>query len=222
MKKKQEKETNKVWYKKISNWFFIVICLILIPILVANIYIMIQSKTNPNKVPSVFGYKPFIVLSKSMETKIHKGDLIFTKNIDPSTLKKEDIIAFRDEAGTVTTHRIMDIVESDGETYFITKGDNNTSQDKNLVSFSDVEGLMVGKIPGFGSLMDGLSKPTTIIIILLGITLAFVIAFMISFKRQHLIDQKEYLEFKKMKEEAENAEKASSNKMSTSKKSAKK
>ncbi len=214
MKKSSEKETNKVWYKKLSNWLFILACIVLVPIIVANIYIMIQSKTNPDKVPSVFGYKPFIVLSKSMETKIHKGDLIFTKIVDPSTLKVDDIIAFRDEAGTVTTHRIMALKEDEGETYFITKGDNNTSQDNYFVSFNDVEGIMVGKMPGLGSIMDSLAKPTTIIIILLGITLIFVISFMISTKRQREAEHKEYLEFKKMKEEAlkNNAKKQKSSK----------
>ena len=40
-----------------------------------------------------------------MEKEIHKGDLIITKIIEPSTLKINDVIAFRDEENTVTTHR---------------------------------------------------------------------------------------------------------------------
>ena len=189
------------WYKKISNWLIIIASIILIPILIMNLTIMYQAKTNEDVVPSVFGYKPFIVLSGSMETEIHVGDLILTKEVNPENLKLEDVIAFRDAEGTVTTHRIIDIVEKENVTYFVTKGDNNESQDKNLVEFKDVEGLYIGRIPGVGSLLNSLSQPTTIIIVILGVTVIFGIAFMITSKKERLEEEKEFLEFKKMKEE---------------------
>ncbi len=202
----------KAWYKKFSNWIVIVICIFLVPILAMNLYIMIQSKIHKDEVPNVFGYKPFMVLSGSMETKIHKGDLIITKIVDPTTLNKKDIIAFRDSQNTVTTHRIIDIVENEGVTYFITKGDNNSSQDQNLVEFEDVEGIYVGRIPGIGSIMDTLAKPTSIIIILLGLTVIFVVGFTISTQKQRKIEQKEFLEFKTQKEELAKSENNSKNK----------
>lgn len=192
---------SKKWYQSISNWLVIIGCIILIPMLIINIYIMIQSKTNQDKVPSVFGIKPFIVLSGSMEDEIYKGDLIFTKNVEPSRLKVNDVIAFRDSENTVTTHRIIDLVVEDGQTYFITKGDNNNTQDQNLVSFKDVEGIYITRIPGIGSIMNSLSEPTTIIILLLGITLIFIIGFMISNKKQREQERKEFLEYKIAKEE---------------------
>lgn len=192
---------SKKWYQSISNWLVIIGCIILIPMLMINIYIMIQSKTNQDKVPSVFGIKPFIVLSGSMEDEIYKGDLIFTKNVEPSRLKVNDVIAFRDSENTVTTHRIIDLVVEDGQTYFITKGDNNNTQDQNLVSYKDVEGIFVTRIPGIGSMMNSLSEPTTIIILLLGITLIFIIGFMISNKKQREQERKEFLEYKMAKEE---------------------
>ena len=80
------------WYKKISNWLIIIASIILIPILIMNLTIMYQAKTNEDVVPSVFGYKPFIVLSGSMESEIHKGDLVVVKTIDPTKLQEEDII----------------------------------------------------------------------------------------------------------------------------------
>lgn len=195
------------WYKKPSNWIFIVACVILIPMLLINLSIMFQAKKDENKVPSVFGYKPFMVLSGSMETKIRKGDLIITKIIDPKTLKIGDVIAFRDAAGTVTTHRIIDMVEERGETYFITKGDNNSSQDQNLVGLNDVEGMYVGRIPGIGSIMNSLSEPTTIIILVLAVTSIFVITFSISNKKQSEQERKEYLEYKMRKEQEEEEKK---------------
>ena len=197
----------KKWYQSFSNWLIIVGCVILIPILVINLWIMFQSKMDSDKVPSVFGYKPFMVLSGSMESDIHKGDLIITKETDPTKLKVDDIIAFRDAAGTITTHRIIDTVENDGETYFITKGDNNSTQDLNLVSLDDVEGIYVGRIPGIGSMMDSLAKPTTIMILVVGITIIFAIGFMISTKKQRDAERREFLEYKLMKELEEKKEK---------------
>ena len=105
----------KKWYNDISNWLAILITIILVPVLIINCSIIFQANTNEDKIPSVFGYKPFIVLSDSMESTIRKGDLIFVKNIEPRKLVKDDVIAFRDSEGTVTTHRIIDIVENDGE-----------------------------------------------------------------------------------------------------------
>lgn len=197
----------KKWYQSFSNWLIIVGCVILIPILVINLWIMFQSKTDSDKVPSVFGYKPFIVLSGSMESDIHKGDLIITKKTDPSKLDIGDVIAFRDAENTITTHRIIEIVVNGGENYFITKGDNNSTQDLNLVALDDVEGIYVGRIPGIGSMMDSLSKPTTIMILVVGITIIFIIGFMISTKKQRDAERREFLEYKLMKELEEKKEK---------------
>lgn len=212
----------KKWYQKISNWLVILACIILIPILVINIYIMIQANTNKDEIPQVFGYKPFIVLSGSMESKIHKGDLILTKNIDPEDLKKNDVIAFRDDQETVTTHRIIDIVEKDGNHYFVTKGDNNDSQDKSLVEYKDVEGIYVGRIPGIGSVMDALAKPTTIIIVVLVITLIFGICYVQSNKKLRAEEQAEFLEYKKMKEAERASKEAAEEKKAAPKKTTRK
>lgn len=191
------------WYQSISNWITIIICVIFIPILVINISIMYQANTNKDKIPSIFGYKPFIVLSDSMDNVIRKGDLIFVKNIDPSKLNKKDVIAFRDDEGTVTTHRIIDIVNNDNIEYFVTKGDNNNSQDQSLVEYSDVEGVFKSRIPYVGNIFNSLASPTIIIIIVLGVTIIFGLAFYASTKRHREKEHQEFLEYKRQKELAE-------------------
>lgn len=201
----------KKWYKSFKNWLILIACIILSLVLIVNIFIIYQSKTNKDKVPSIFGYKPFIVLSGSMEGKIHKGDLIITKVVNPSTLKVQDIIAFRDVQNTVTTHRIIDIVDSNGTVQFITKGDNNSTQDHNLVSLDDVEGLYIARISGFGSIMNSLSKPTTILALSFIITVIFVIGFAYSMKKEKRIEREEFLKFKMMKEEQIKKENQSKN-----------
>ena len=191
----------KKWYSDISNWLFGLLLLILIPILIVNIHIMVQAKNDKDTVPNIFGYKPFIVLSGSMETKIRIGDLIITKIIDPNSLKVDDVIAFRDEENTVTTHRIIDIIDKDGTTYFVTKGDNNSSQDRYLVKYKDVEGIYITRIPGVGQALNELSKPTTMIIVILGITIVFILLFSISNKKMRKKEQEEYRRYLREKEQ---------------------
>ena len=189
----------KKWYQKVSNWIFAIVVAILVGILAVNIHITMQAHQDENTVPNVFGYKPFIVLSGSMETKIHVGDMIITKMIDPSTLNIDDVIAFRDNENTVTTHRIIDMVEKDGVKYFVTKGDNNTSQDKNLVEYEDVEGIYVGRIPYVGTILNEIAKPANIIIIVMGITIIFILLFIKSNKKLKTEEELEFLEYKKQK-----------------------
>lgn len=195
------------WYKSISNWLILIACIILIPIIIMNLSIMMQAKKNKDVVPSVFGIKPFMVLSGSMEKEIKRGDLILTKIVDPKILKIDDVIAFRDAEGTVTTHRIIDIVVQDNTPYFITKGDNNNAQDRNLVEYKDVEGIYIGRIPGIGSLMKSLSEPTTIMIVMVGITIVFVIGFTISNRKIKDSERLEFLEYKRLKEKEDKEEK---------------
>jgi len=192
----------KKWYQKVSNWLFIAALLVLIPILITNISIMFQANNEKDKVPNIFGYKPFIVLSGSMETEIRVGDMIITKMTDPKTLGKDDVIAFRDHENTVTTHRIIDVIEKDGKKYFVTKGDNNDSQDENLVELNDVEGIYITRIPGVGNIFNELAKPSTIIILILGITVIFVLLFQISNKKLKEQERKELLEYKNQQKEA--------------------
>ena len=85
------------------------------------IWVFIQTKISPNKIPSIFGYKLFIVLSGSMETELYKGDLAIVKIVDVNSLKENDIIAFKDNNDHVVTHRIVGVFNNKGEVEFITK-----------------------------------------------------------------------------------------------------
>ena len=72
--------------------------------------------------------------------------------------------------------------------------------------------------------MNSLAEPTTIIIVVLCITIAFIIGFTISNKKQRDLEKQEFLEYKRMKElEAkEEEEKKETNKKTTSKEKSKK
>lgn len=84
--------------------------------------------------PSVFGYSLSFVLTPSMEPAIDAGDLILSRNVDPSDLEVGDIVTFEATipSGSTTrteriTHRIIAIDDTGGVLTFTTKGDNNPS-----------------------------------------------------------------------------------------------
>lgn len=151
--------------QKIKKAISIIVILILIPILLISIVILIDSHTHPNEVPSFFGWKPFIVLSGSMETQISAGDIVVVKEIDTNELKKGDIIAFKD-GNIVITHRIDEVTEIDGKTQYITKGDNNNTQDIGYVSPEQIEGVFKFRVSRLGNLAMFIQTPLGMIVCL--------------------------------------------------------
>lgn len=154
--------------KKIFNIIEDIILVILIILVVFIGIIFIQTIISSDKIPSLFGYKPFIVLSSSMEKEMYRGDLIITKTIDPINLKKNDIISFKDKKSKyVVTHRIVGIKKEYNTLMFVTKGDNNNVADSDLVKPKDIEGIFVKRYPGLGNVILILQEPSTLIISLL-------------------------------------------------------
>ncbi len=147
--------------RKVLNIIKYIVISFLILLALIFAWILVQSQTSPNKVPSVFGYKPFIVLSGSMESELYKGDLAIVKNVDVETLKKNDIIAFRTHDNYVVTQRIVKIENGN----FITRGDNS-SEDPGEVSSLEIEGLYVYKFSGLGNVFLVLQEPSTLIVII--------------------------------------------------------
>lgn len=183
---------------KVLCWLFIGI-LIFIVMMIGIVFI--QSKMNPNKTPSILGYKPFIVLSGSMETEIYKGDLVVVKNVDAETLKKNDVIAFRDNEDYVVTHRIVEVINENGKLKFITKGDNNNTNDFDYVEISDVEGVYKFKIPDLGNVLLFLQKPTTLIIALIIIFSGGILCILYDNNKMSVAEKKELEELRAKQKE---------------------
>lgn len=151
------------WYSipiKIIEYLFFVLAFVLITLFFT---ILIKAKIHPNEIPDVFGYKPLIVLSGSMDPEISKGDLAIVKVTSSDSLKENDIIAFRNDDDTVTTHRIKTIKKENKKTVYITKGDNNNTEDNDYVYQNKVEGLYLFKITGLGNVLMFIQKPVGLI-----------------------------------------------------------
>ena len=192
--------------QKAKKVLSIIVLIILIPILLISLVILINSYVRPNEVPSFLGWKPFIVLSGSMETQISAGDIVVVKQVDTNTLKKGDIIAFK-ENDIVITHRIDEIIQEENTTKYITKGDNNNTQDMGYVVPEQIEGKYEFKIARLGNLAMFTQTPLGMIVCLsIPILILIVIQIKDSKKDKELITQKTNKQ-KEMEEEIERLKK---------------
>ena len=131
----------------------IVLCILLIPILLINLTLIAKSYLNKDEVPSIGGKLPLIVLTDSMYPEIESGDLIICNTAEAEDIKVNDVISFFDPAGngtSIVTHRVIEIVEDDGEIFFRTRGDNNNTEDKELVPAENLVGVYKMRIAGAG------------------------------------------------------------------------
>ena len=205
MKKEEKKRKAKGNCKTPIKVLQCVVVAILVFLVFICISVFIQIRVNPNKIPSIFGYKPFVVLSGSMEAEIFKGDLVVTREVDAESLQKNDIVAFRDSENHVVTHRVVDIVDENGEKRLVTKGDNNNNNDSDMVNVKDVEGKYLFKMSGFGNFVMIMQEPLTLVVVLVVILVAGGIWMMLG-KNKLSKDEREELE-KLRKERSKTIEK---------------
>jgi len=159
----EEKHQKKSAAKRILVIVSLVLCIILIPVLIVNTTLLVKSFLYPDKVPDFMGYKPFIVLSGSMEPVFFPGDLVLMKEVSVDTLEEMDIIAFR-MGDSVITHRIIEINNVDGAPRYVTKGDNNNIADTVAVLPQMVEGRFILSISKLGNFALFMQTPAGMVI----------------------------------------------------------
>ena len=138
-----------------------IVDIIVVLILVVSVLMVVLSLTTKSSgVPNLFGYAPMSVESYSMEPTINKGDLIIGKvtNDIGYEYKVGDIVTFPVEiqgVQTFNTHRIIEVIEDDGITYYKTQGDNkdtNPIADEDMQTSDSIVAVYTGtKIPGIGN-----------------------------------------------------------------------
>ena len=140
--------------QKILTIIGTILCIILLPILIINVTLIAKSYINTEEVPSLGGVFPMIVLTDSMYPEISAGDLIICNTAEPEEIQVNDVISFFDPMGSgtsVVTHRVLEIVQEDGQLSYRTKGDNNNAEDQVLVPQDNLVGIYRSRIPGLGN-----------------------------------------------------------------------
>ncbi len=146
-----------------------VLYIILIPIIIYDLLLIVQTAINPTVTPSIFGIKTFQIISGSMEPEIKVNDVVIIKSVTQNDIKKGDIITFNIGEETIT-HRVLKIDYIGNNIIYTTKGDNNEVTDIQKIDYSQIEGKMVTKIPKLGILIMFIQNKVvfvTIIILLI-------------------------------------------------------
>lgn len=140
-----------------------IVCgIFIIAIFLNFLFLFNTSRLKEGQLPRFFGYTPLIENTGSMEPVMKQGDLIFVKAEDE--VKKDDIIAWYNTEGGITTHRITG-VNADGS--FITKGDSNNIRDRSGVQQKQIIGVYSGKLAGAGYILMYLQKPQGLMTVVL-------------------------------------------------------
>ena len=193
----------------IKNIFTVLVVLLAVFMM---IFTIVSVNTFDRTDRSLFGYRAFIVLSDSMSaTDFEAGDLVLSKEVDPSTLQEGDIISYQstnaENYGEVVTHKIRRLTtDSEGNPGFITYGTTTDTDDENVVTYSYVLGKYTGRLPGVGKFFQFLkTTPGYIVCIFLPFLVLILIQGINSIRlfKRYKREQLEEMEAQREKEQAE-------------------
>lgn len=133
----------------------------------------------------LIGFDVYTVLSGSMEPAIHTGSVIYVKEVDPATIKVNDVITFVIEGDIVGTHRVTKVEKNTdpelkgmGEYMFYTKGDANEDADGKPVYSVNLLGTPVFTVPYMGYVADFVQNPPGTYIVIAGGCILLILIFM--------------------------------------------
>lgn len=195
--------------KNIFTWLIVAlaVCMMIFTVVSVNIF--------DRNDRSIFGYKAFIVLSDSMsKTDFDAGDLVLSKEVDPSTLQVGDIISYQstntENYGETVTHKIRELTkDAEGNPGFITYGTTTDTNDENIVTYSFVLGKYQVRLPGVGKFFQFLkTTPGYIVCIFLPFLILILMQGINSIRlfRRYKKEQQEELQTERDKIAQERAE----------------
>ncbi len=174
----KEKNAKKRKIRKITNAIYILMIILILLIIGYICYMRFIKKEDNIK---FLGVRQYVIMTGSMEPNYNIGDVIIDKEIKKEDIKIGDVITFSVGDGkTTVSHRIIEIVEKKGETLYKTKGDNNNSPDKDLVSYEQIQGRAIYKIDKIGLVLKGFTTGTAVVIVML----FFIVTYISSSRRE--------------------------------------
>ncbi|MBE5866958.1 MAG: signal peptidase I [Lachnospiraceae bacterium] len=188
--------------KIITNIF---VCFVVAMAVCIMIFTIVTVNTVNRSDRKIFGYSAYIVMSDSMsKTDFDAGDVILIKEVEPSTLKAGDIIAYKSQDGSnygeTITHKIRrQTTTVTGEPGFVTYGTTTDTDDKMVVTYPCVLGKYEICIPKVGSFFHFLRTP-------LGYAVCILLPFLMILVMQGVNTVKLYQKYKAEKVDAFKAE----------------
>ena len=133
--------------------YAIIVVLVLVGIILLAYFIDVTKRgRSTDWQPPLYG--AYIIVSGSMEPIIKVNDAIVVKRTDATNIKVGDVITYKSVEpsyyGIMITHRVIDIINENGVTKYVTKGDHNETRDINPISVDQVYGKVIMRIPKIG------------------------------------------------------------------------
>lgn len=150
--------------KKRNKFFSALVYIISALIFILALFLLLTSMVfQSNDKAYLMGYRPYVVLTGSMEPDIKTGSLVIIKQTDPDTIKVGDVISFISEdpkiLGQIVSHNVVEIKEDEkGERVFITQGSANQRVDEYPVNEVNVTGVVVYHSHALGNIYNALSN----------------------------------------------------------------
>lgn len=157
MNKRERRKKIRFYFNKVAKLlsYAVIVVLIFLGIFFAYYFVSLKAyEKNPTVNIPRFGL--YTIISPSMEPAVKVYDVVVDLNVfNEDDIKKGDVITFISNSnvskGLTVTHRVVDIItNADGSKAYITKGDNNLKADQATVSYKDVLGKVLFKIPQLG------------------------------------------------------------------------
>ena len=168
----KDKKTKKEKFNKILK---VIVYPFIILIFSLVIYVGYMKYIKHENDVNIFGFRTYLVATGSMEPEYSIGDMIIIKETPKEKIKAGDVINYISEnkADTIT-HRVIEVEEKQGQTYYKTKGDNNNSEDPEPINYNQVQGVLVFKISKLGKVITKLLTGTGITILFAFIVLSYL------------------------------------------------
>jgi signal peptidase len=117
-----------------------------------------------------------VVLSGSMEPAMSPGDAVIVRESSPADIEEQDIITYQTSSETPTTHRVIEIQQTDNGVAYVTKGDANEEADRQPVPQSRVVGEVAFVIPYIGHVIQFANTQVGFLVLVLTPMALFVIS----------------------------------------------
>ncbi|MFH1692957.1 MAG: signal peptidase I [Bacillota bacterium] len=179
------KEKIKIW-GQIRSVLFYILAGVLLSYILIEVFL-------PNQTIKIFQFKPYVVVTDSMEPVINVNDLIIVTNPNLDNLEVNDIITFKadiDYNGTqeVVTHYIYSIETNlQGTRVFRTVRYGSDIPDTWLLVDENILGVYAFRISKLGNLINFVKSPFGIVAISVNVIVIVAIVYIIKFsKKEHI------------------------------------
>lgn len=173
-----EQKTKKNGSKLVGTIVFYVLAGLLLFYILLELFI-------PSVTIKVFQFKPYVVITESMEPVLNVNDMVVVVNPNLDKLEVGDIITFKadinyDGEKEVITHYINAIEEDvDGDRIFRTNRYGSTVPDTWILHDSDVIGVYGFRIPQMGMFINFVKSPFGIAAVSVNLIIIGVIIFLV-------------------------------------------